>query len=50
MKLLPNEEKFDIWMGSSQAMARKKTWEFVVMIPKKLYGFYLITLKAMDLP
>jgi hypothetical protein len=38
---VPNEEKFDIWMGSSQAMARKKKWEFVVIIGNLLVNLLM---------
>ncbi len=37
--IMPNEEKFDIWMGSSHAMAREKTWKFVVIIGNLLLIF-----------
>ncbi len=29
---MPSEEKFDIWMGFNQAMAREKIGEIVVII------------------
>jgi hypothetical protein len=38
---LPDEEKFDIWMGFSQAMARENTWEFVIIIGNLLVNILM---------
>jgi hypothetical protein len=35
------EEKFDIWMGSSQTMATKKTKEFAIQISNLLVNLLM---------